>query len=430
MKIYLKAENAGPRLRYVAHILFDRIWNVPYELVLGSQELPSESFPCINYSKKTYPGVINIFPEGLLEEEEIRNDFASILPDDLPLLFPQNEGDLNFDPLAAIFYLGTDYEKYVHAYLDEYERYDEQEYPSAKQGYLTFPLVHLYAKKLLAIIKQHFSGFTIPDRKPKVKITLDIDNPWKYLNKSPFIFWGGLVRDMLKGKSQEWQERLKVGLTREDPNYSFEHIFACCPPELTTFFFLIARRHVFDSRFDHTHQGLRKLILDVKQKGYQIGVHPSYLSSKNLAHIQEEKKNLEGILKQKIGSSRQHYLRVHYPVTYRNLLEAGIKDEYSNCLYHRTGFRSGLAIPYPWFDLLNNSQTDLILHPTIAMDVSLQKYMSLGPNEAIVHLHELHQRTLSVQGDFTILLHNEVFSESPPWKGWREPVSNFVKSLY
>ena len=107
----------------------------------------------------------------------------------------------------------------------------------------------------------------------------------------------------------------------------------------------------------------------------------------------------------KIQSSRQHFLKVKFPDTFRNLIAAGITDDYSLGFYDRIGFRNGMAVTFPFFDVKENKTTSLMLHPLLVMDsAAVQEF---GMNEKYQKgIDELMQEVKTVGGDLVALWHS------------------------
>ncbi|MEL7341777.1 MAG: polysaccharide deacetylase family protein, partial [Bacteroidota bacterium] len=332
---------------------------------------------------------------------------------------------LPYDLFSAVFYLLTDYEKYVEAHYDRYGRYEPTAYPSRDWQLADRPLVHLYCEQLWGLLIEAFGEAALPKRKARkfeTQFTFDIDFPWKYRYKGFKVAAGGMFKDLVKGEWGRFAERLKTHISRRDPNDTFALIYQHFSPEQTRFFFLIDRTSVHDSRFTYEHPQYGALIREIAAKGYEIGVHPSfesYLDYNVLAHEQWALSQLTG---QEIRRSRQHFLRYRLPETYRHLIKLGIREEYSSCLFQTGGFPSGMALPYPWFDLLANQETELMIQPTHLMDRTLQQYLDLNPEAAAERYTAIRDATREVGGQFRVLLHNDVLSESEEWRGWRDLV--------
>ncbi len=65
------------------------------------------------------------------------------------------------------------------------------------------------------------------------------------------------------------------------------------------------------------------------------------------------------------------YLNI--PHNYRNLIQSGIRSDYSMGFPTHPGFRAGTSHNFYFFDLEKNKKTDLLVYPLSVMDVSLNK---------------------------------------------------------
>ncbi|MEZ4772342.1 MAG: polysaccharide deacetylase family protein [Bacteroidia bacterium] len=424
-----------PRLSFTLDLIFSRIIGIPYEIIPLSEWHAGQETPLINYTQLIIPEAFSIPNAGIHKSTDILPVDVRLANREIPYLFHYSASgssyQLEFDIFSAVFYLATDYEKYIEAIRDSHDRFDLIQYPSNDYGLQALPLVHIYCEELWEKLCLQYTSLA-SSRKPPVfdyRITWDIDFPWKYFHKDPLTHIGGFFKDIRAGEWKRLKERTRAWLTGKDPNDSFSQIYSLSPPDKTIFFFLIDRNAQQDSRFTWRNPHLRALIRYISDQGYTTGIHPSYSSYLDPVRIQEECQRLREITDKPVTHSRQHFLRYRLPDTFRYLAEAGIEQEFTLCRFQEAGFPCGMAVPFPWYDLLKDEMTDLILWPTLVMDRTLQQYLGLGPEEAVKHFHKLLQITRRYKGMFTILLHNDVLSESEEWKGWREPVSAFLKEL-
>ncbi|MEZ4828415.1 MAG: hypothetical protein R3C61_19305 [Bacteroidia bacterium] len=433
IRILIPADS--PRTDYALELVFSRIIGLPYEMVTLADYQHSDETPLINYTQLIIPGAFSIPNAGLLRQTDIHPVDLRIATREIPFLFhftaSSSSYHLEFDIFSAVFFLASDYEKYISHNEDFHQRYDQAAYPSAEWGLNQLPLVHLYCENLKQCLCAYFPGLetAISSPEPDFQLTWDIDFPWKYFHKDARTSIGGFFKDLVSKRWSGFAERTLSWVTGRDPNYTFDRIFALCPPEKTTFFFLIDRHSPHDSRFTWKNPHLVRLIQEISARRYHTAIHPSYTSFCDREKIEAEIAHLAHITGKAITRSRQHFLRYRLPDTFRFLSGSGITREFSLCRFADAGFPCGMAVPFPWFDLEKNETTNLTLYPTIAMDRTLQQYMGLGPEEAVSHLRILWKTTCEYRGLFTLLLHNDVLSESEEWKGWRAPVSAFLKEL-
>ena len=88
------------------------------------------------------------------------------------------------------------------------------------------------------------------------------------------------------------------------------------------------------------------------------------------------------------------------------------------------GFRASIALSFRWYDLENETVTDLQIFPFQAMDVTLKEYLNLSPDDAFLALNKLKNATQDVDGQLITLWHNSSFGDD--WKGWKEMYENFL----
>ncbi len=90
-------------------------------------------------------------------------------------------------------------------------------------------------------------------------------------------------------------------------------------------FFLLAKNQVgVDKNISPDKHAIQSLIA-YHAKGYTVGIHPSWQSGDEQAVLMEEIDILEKIIKSPVKYSRQHYLRVSLPQTYRKTYRRGYR---------------------------------------------------------------------------------------------------------
>lgn len=421
-----------PRLAYAAQLVFELVLRTPYEWIAHPDGRHPDSRLLVWYGPEPRKGCDLWIPDAGFwaaqpwKEQDIpvspRRGIPWIFGVPEPRHWPQ-------DLFAAVFWLATEYERWHEPHLDHHGRYQPRSYRRYQEGWTQWPLVHLYAAQLWARITQLAPALRRSARTFSYQLTFDIDHPWKHRHKPLWISLGGMAQSLLRLDGAGISERIRALVHKKDPNDTFDWIFSHCDPGHTHFFLLTARRAPQDGRHTLQTRAYGELIRQMAAHGYAIGIHPSYLSYDRPDQIAEESQALAQFLGQPITASRQHFLRYALPDTFRHLQAAGIQDEFTLCAYEKGGFPTGLALPYPWFDLDRNTATGLTLHPTLLMDVTLPLYMKLSPESGLAHAQELIRQTREVNGHFTLLLHNDCLSESGYWRGWRPVFEEIIHTL-
>ncbi|MBT7828285.1 MAG: hypothetical protein HN600_16990, partial [Bacteroidetes bacterium] len=138
---------------------------------------------------------------------------------------------------------------------------------------------------------------------------------------------------------------------------------------------------------------------------------------------------LEEIIGKRILSVRQHYLKYRNPKTRLFYTELGLRQDYNAAMSSSIGFRNGMGIPFPWFNLLANEMTTLFIHPQMAMDVTLKDYMGLSAEESIQKIINLIEECKKYNLTFSLLWHNSSLSEIHGWEGWKLVFQESVRML-
>ena len=283
-------------------------------------------------------------------------------------------------------------------------------------------VVQRWLKALMEALQQKYPDFEPIPLPYQFEPTYDVDMPWAFCYRPWWKQWGGSLKDLLFGKKQRRQDRRRaIKNPKADPFYTFAqlHIWHEKYGLSPRFFLLMGDAARYDTNPSPNLPAQQALIQDLASR-YSLGIHPSYQSNLEPERLMMEKQRLEKISQQHITHSRQHFLKLHLPETYRRLIAAGIQADYSMGYADDTGFRAGTAVPFPWYDLEREACTNLIVYPFVAMDVTLQQYLGLSAEEAYSRLKDLHYEIEQVGGPFCLLWHNSSFYAEDGWAGWGE----------
>ncbi len=365
--------------------------------------------------ENSYP---TILPANLIFEEGIKvQQIAQFHEQDFSYLQFAKVPDL----LASIFFVIACYEEYLPYSPDEHDRFTAQNSILNEYQWLNQPIADIWAEKLLDFIQLGYPTFSY--KKPRVSFTLtfDIDNTFAFKHKNTLQLLGGRVKDFLQGNSENQILRGKV-LSGEvqDPNDTFDTILDYVKGGINTkVFWHLGDFKKFDRNIAWTNAVHQRLIQKLAAQ-VQVGIHPSYFSYLNESLVKQERGRLEHILKKPVFHSRQHFLKIRFPGTFQLLHNITIKHDYSLGFADAVGFRLGTAQAVPFFNLITDEVTDLMLHPFIYMDGTLNQYMKKSPEEAKEIVLNLIHQVKTHGGEFMCIWHNDTINNLGQWVDWKQ----------
>jgi len=391
--------------------------------VTSDKELFAKSvLPRINYSDETFETSLQVVPHGLLNENGINDSIPeSFVKDGVFYLFP-GKGIFGSDIFAGAFYLLSRYEEYIITERDEHNRFIATNSILFKNDQLLIPVVDVWMSQLERELTTMFPKLGMKEREFQFEMTFDIDNAYAYSGKGLVRNFGGLFRDLFNGYFGLVWRRLKTltGFT-PDPydHYAYLTKILSRYEVLVRWFIPVGDRSTYDKNLAFDSERYRRLIRKLARIG-NIGVHPSYVSNSNVKILSKEVNRLKTIIGHVITRSRQHFLKIEFPVTYRNLEGRGIIHDYSMGYPHEPGFRAGTGRPFIFYDLLSETTTKVRVHPFAYMDGTFRDYKNVSPEDAMITVKELIENVKSVQGEFICIWHNDSVSDLDKWKGWRQ----------
>lgn len=428
--ISVYALNITSRHKYVFKYIFETLLKIDYELI--SDLSAAKGILLLNYSHQEVEDALTIVPFGLLNQEKLTRQDIQVIKWEETKCFFVTGGDLPFDIFSASFYLLSRFEEYLPHINDKHGRFPAEQSLNYKNGFLESPVVEIWAKKLKRLFLNYNNNLVFGRKESKITATYDIDNAWAYKNKRLGITLGGLYKAYRKFGYKEVKNRLKICLNKgEDPYDTYEYIKSSVQANdiQQMFFFLLGDRAEFDKNVSYKNKKLKELILALNQNAV-IGIHPSYASNSSNGKTAMEMRRLEKILGDGVFHSRQHFLKLSLPETYRKLINCGIKNDYTMGFANKVGFRAGTSTPFYFYDIKREEETKLLIHPFAYMDGTLNEYMEFSPKKAKSKISELISNVKNVNGEFIFLWHNETLNDKGKWEGWRDVYEYTLKEYY
>lgn len=408
----------SPRLTYVCDTIFREWLGISYSLVSNREDAPGFA-ALISYGRFQENADVNIFEEGLLREDEMRENLPELMSTGgLPRLFPapKPEFDLGYDLFASVFFVISRYEEYLISERDGHGRFEAKR--SVFCDFHTIPYVDRWVRELENRLVE-LEAIRPVDRKIRWYNTLDVDIAFAYRGRSPVRLLGAALKDVFKLRFSRFWERIAVlSGAKQDPFDTFS-LFLKPPADRKIAFFQVAGNTAYDINLSPGNSAFREVLLRMNQEA-DLGLHPSYDSGGNLDLLRTEIGILQDAVSDRITLSRQHFLRFTLPETYRILAELGIKSDFSMGFADAVGFRAGTAFSFSFFDLMSNAVLPVEIFPITVMDSALKNYLNLDPEEALNVLNRLYHSMVNTGGVFLTIWHNHSLSDEGEWRGWKK----------
>jgi hypothetical protein len=387
---------------------------------------------CIAYGS-CIEGTISIPSSGLLQQASIQQHEIKIGEwKDSTTLYAIEDTNytIPFDIFSAIFFLISRYEEYYHFTADKHGRYPATDSILYKNKVLDRPIIDEWIHQLRIAIMQ--KGVVVAVPQFSFLPTYDIDIAWSYKHKGLKRSIGGFLKDILRGRIGSAVNRLtSMSGIDKDPYYSFESIAALHKKHnYTPIYFVLAALQTgeYDKNISPLNPAMKQLIQQFSHEGI-LGVHPSYNMNTNPQLLNVEKSILEKIGGITITQSRQHYIRLWFPNTYRQLIAGGINDDYSMSYGTHLGFRAGTGSTFRWYDLEKEETTNLYVHPFCFMDSTAHYELNLTAEEAFKKLEKMSAILKNTNSRLVSVFHNFSLGTDIEWKGWTEAYAVFLKRM-
>jgi hypothetical protein len=429
--LLLYAPKKSSRLHYIADFLLKEILGIEFRITTDEKEFQQYPSAKLNYSEAQFSAEPFIHSAHMLFERGVSEPELNFnLWNETPVLFyshPRHE--FPFDVFSAAFYLVSRYEEYLPHLRDNYDRYLPNTSIASKKNFINRPVVDIWAYQLKNYLLKHFPSIEFRERKYKFISTIDVDNAYAYLEKGFMRTTGAYLRSLFSFEFGDFKDRLYSQLGfMQDPYDTYEMQLAIQKKYnlKTIYFFLLGDYDMNDKNVSAGSFRFRSLIKYLADYA-EVGIHPSFASNENPKKVRKEILRLNKIVRRDIKNSRQHFLKLIFPQTYRTLIENDISDDYTMGYAHTTGFRAGTCTSFRFYDLDNDEVTSLRIHPFAVMDATLKYYLKLSPEDSLLTIKQLVDEVKKVDGTFISLWHNESLSNYKQWQGWKYTFEEMIK---
>ena len=432
MQLLVYSPKVSPRIKYIFNFIFREILICDFEFTSILTDFSASSLPKISYADQPVGDELHFCSSPIVTSHTIEpTQITETTFGDQNVPFAVKNSALPFDIFAASFYFLSRYEEYMPFEADAHDRFPAEKSLQYKLNLLKTPVIDGWAIILKNILLKKFPNLTFGKRKFQLIPTIDVDRAYHFRSSGLIKNTTRILKAAVNLNTEKIVDIIKTGLGQADPFDTYEYLAEIHAKYnlKPIFFFLLAHdgHEDFDQNISPEDEDFKTLIANVSQTA-QIGIHPSYASNSETKKITAELATLQQITNKTIDASRLHFLKIHLPRTYLKLIKAGINHDYSMGYSSQIGFRAGTCTPFFWYDLQLEKQSHLKIHPFAVMEVTLQQYLKLNPEEAMQQIDELLASVKLVDGTFYSLWHNESLSESGKWKGWKAVYEYLLKT--
>lgn len=335
------------------------------------------------------------------------------------------------DLVASAFFFLSLHEEWSSSVRDAFDRLPAAASLLGRLRMLHRPVVAEMARALWSLL--HARGFPVAEgarwdgHESVVCMTHDVDYVRKF---TPGLIWREVVRNAIANDRRvdlavRWQ-RLRefagfVDANRDPYRVSLRRLLDRERQHdvRATWFFKAGVTGRRDVRYGLQSAFLKDVYRSMTEAGHEVGLHPSFNAHVDADVVAGERSRLEAASGRTIGVLRQHYLRFHYPRTWRMHAELGVEVDSTLGFADHEGFRAGMCHPFLPFDLERRRVLPLVEIPLHVMDGTLAFYRALGPGKAQAAMLELLDVVHAHEGVAVVLFHNTC-DDAHDFAGWSE----------
>jgi len=395
--------------------------HLPVKFTTKIEEFIAYNGPKFSYAPQALGKEFHIQSHKILYQQGIKEQDIKVTSwGQTPIFFQTQNSSIPFDIFAASFYLLSRYEEYLLHQLDEHQRYDYRNSLLFQQNVLEKPIIEIWVEHFKNVLSAKFPEMKFPASRFYFEPLVNVSMATLYKHKA-FLrnFFGG-INDFLHLRLRSHRRRILVHyFGKKDPYDTFDEILELKKKHKhsLTFFHLLAPYSSYDhniSRNKDVYKTQIKYLADYAD----TGILTSYYAMGQEDVVKKEIKSLEEKIHRSVEKSRAHFNRIKFPTSYQILNEMELKKDYSMGYNNRIGFRAGTSIPFPFYDIENETETALLLHPVILSDVMLKYQYHLSPKKALKTVIETGETVRKYGGHFYPVFHNFVLSDMPEWRKW------------
>ena len=377
--ILVYSRKITPRLTYIFRQIFIKILELPVDFTSTIEKFVSHSGPKLSYTHQPLGKEFSIGCHDLLFQQGIQEVPIEVSNwSGLPAFFKLGKtSQLPYDIFAASFYLISRYEEFLPHVKNELGAFLAYQSLASKNNFLETPLIDFWSVRLKDKLHEFFPELPhISWEKPKFQPIISVVNPYHYKKKSLLLKFAYTLTALwrLDFFAIVNQYLVLLGL-KKDPHDNFVKLEALFKKFRASpiYIFLFTKNTFYDRGVSISNFSFRKLIKNTADLN-QVSLLASYTSQRDSQSLNHECNQLKRLINKKINIVRFNYGLLSASVSYFNLLEQEIHEDYSMGYKEEVGYRASTSVPYNFYDLKNDLQTSLKIHPVVADEAGLRMF--------------------------------------------------------
>ncbi|HPD13609.1 MAG TPA: polysaccharide deacetylase family protein [Planctomycetota bacterium] len=186
----------------------------------------------------------------------------------------------------------------------------------------------------------------------------------------------------------------------------------------------------YDAPADAVRDTLRRLVA----RGCEVALHGSFDSFAIAEQLAAERRDLEALCDEPVRGCRQHFLRFHWPDTWRAQAAAGLRYDATLGYHDADGYRAGFSFPFrpilgPEPPAGSRPAGGLLELPLAVSDGAFSDYGRLDASAAWERLRAHLERTEADGSMLGVLWHNTHFCDldAPGYRGVYERALDWIR---
>tara|TARA_B110000444_G_scaffold261522_1_gene314620 strand:+ start:8974 stop:10266 length:1293 start_codon:yes stop_codon:yes gene_type:complete len=419
------------RISYVFKHIFIRMLKLEVGLTMSVADFVSHNGPKLSYSNKPLGNELFFYSTKLLIDQGIQDHTINIShTSKYPVFFQVNDNSaMSFDVFAATFYLISRYEEYLPHLKDFKGRFKFKESVAFKNNFLDKPLIDIWVVELKKILIKNFQ-ITINDpiKNKKIFPILEVSEPYMFRHKS-------IISSFNQALNSIWNLNFKMLINqfyvifriRTDPFLEYDFIinqFKNIKIDITSFFRFT--QHSYDIGAISIYSLPHKLLIKNISDKISLNLLVSFFAQKKIKVLKSEMYNLTKLIHRTTQKVRLNYGILSISEIYPMLVLNEVSDDFSMGYDDQLGYRASTSIPFYYYDLINEVQSPLKIHPIAVTEKALRK---LPIKHAFEKLRRIHSELPLNNSIFYFVFTPYFFSKSKENLLWRSSLIKYIDEL-